>query len=119
MERQRRPILRSAHDVAKREEHAAQQHDSQEQSNEMTAFQYPVTPSALSVSAGHDLFIPSECLRPLHYHVNRQRKNNRRVFLDADFRQRLQVAELDRSGLSLKHLRRLCQFCLLYTSRCV
>jgi hypothetical protein len=58
MKRQRRPILRSAHDVAKREEHAAQQHNSQEQSNEVTAFEYPVTPSALSVSAGHVYLFP-------------------------------------------------------------
>ncbi len=31
--------------------------------------------------------------------INRQRKNDCRVFLNSDFRRRLQVAELESSGL--------------------
>ena len=31
--------------------------------------------------------------------INRQREDDRRVFLNSDFRQRLQVAELERNGL--------------------
>jgi hypothetical protein len=58
VKRQRRAILRSAHHVAKREEHAAQQHYPEKQSNEVTALEYPVTSSALSVSAGHVYLFP-------------------------------------------------------------
>ena len=47
----RAAVLLAAHHVAEREENSAQQHDTEKQSYQMPAFQYPVATSASASAA--------------------------------------------------------------------
>ncbi len=100
----RAAVLGAPHHVAEGEENAAEQHDSEKQSHQVPAFEHPIaaSASAFPLPAIRSYFF-SPRLHPLRNQIDRQRKNDRRVFLDADFGQRLQIAQLDRSGLLFQH----------------
>src|SRR5271170_4401364 len=77
----------------------------------MPALEYPVTtPAAFSVRC-HAPLLSSELLDPLRNQIDRQRKNDRRVFLHANFRQGLQITKLNGGGLFFQNSRGLRQLC--------
>ena len=80
--------LRATHDIAEGEENAAEQHYTEEQADQMPAFENPVATAAFSVPC-HCWLLSSELLDPLRNQIDRERKHDRGVFLHADFRQRL------------------------------
>ena len=77
--------LRAAHHIAQRKENAAEQHDSQKQSDQMPALQNPVATAAAFSIPCHALLFSPELLDPLRNQINRQRKHDRGVFLHTDF----------------------------------
>ena len=101
--------LVASHHVAKCEEDAAEQNDSEKKSYKMPAFQNAVT-AVLSSYRHALLFFRRSIVHPLGDDVDRQRKHDGRVFFDADFGQRLQIAKLDRSGFAFEHAGGFCEF---------
>src|SRR5215470_5087936 len=90
------------HHVAKREEYSAQQHHAEKKPDEMPALEYSVPAPATPVPPRHSLLLAPCYTHPLRNDVYRQRKDDRRIFLDTDFRQRLQITQLDRHRLLLQ-----------------
>src|SRR5580658_3823248 len=106
-----RAVVVAPNRVAEREENPAEQHHAEKKSDEMPTLQYPVSSAAIRVSPSHSLLLPPGYIHPLRNDIHRQREHDRRVLLDADLRQRLQIAKLDGRRLLLQNLRRIRQFC--------
>src|SRR5438270_698069 len=95
--------LVQSHDVPQREKQTRKQNHSQEQPNDVTAFEYALTDAPMS-SITHFLFLrSSQRLGPLVNNIDGQGKHNRCVLLDTYLRERLQISQLNGRWLRLQH----------------
>ena len=86
-------ILTPPKQISQREHDAENYYEQHEQPDQMPALQYKIA-AAFFLSRCHLLFFSPDRLNPLVDDVNRQWEHDRRILLDANFGQCLQIAEL-------------------------